>query len=288
MSVYAEFVKGVWAGDMFQCNGEVGRNVTGGNGDFNNYCIFNRATDAEIACNKDARCVGYVNDGSKFQLVRTKIVQNNNQNAVFKIKGNINTTPSAPHIFPSQPMPLPVKTSSCYNYTDVDKANLDKGYTQQEVCASIPGGVFTGGKNMFHPGCGTCWCCKQTGVTTSTPLRPKVPWPIIQPIDQPIDQPIFRPIKPSANVTKNAQLLHGLGKIKDNFGFYSCSNNNKEYIMGDKSAPKLCLYENEKEMRQDCLTNSDCNSYSILDSSVYRKNGEPLENAKVYMTMQNR
>jgi hypothetical protein len=152
---YAQSETGVWATDKYQCPGATGRNITGNGGDFNNYCMFDNNKDAVTQCTSDPKCVGFLS-GSDFksQTTRTQPAPSSTNGTFY---GKLHPTP-------------PVNTSTCYNWTADDEANFAKGYTQQEVCASIPGGVFTEGNNTNYPGCGTCWCCNQTGVTTSTPL----------------------------------------------------------------------------------------------------------------------
>jgi hypothetical protein len=53
---------------------------------------------------------------------------------------------------------------ACYHWTDAEKDKwMNQGFSQQEVCNSVPGRLFTGGNNTEYPGCGDCWCCTVAG-----------------------------------------------------------------------------------------------------------------------------
>jgi hypothetical protein len=71
-TTYPQAEINAWDGNAsgaYTCAGAVNRNVSGNGGDFNNYCIFDKAVDAETQCTKDANCLGYVYGGNFFQLV---------------------------------------------------------------------------------------------------------------------------------------------------------------------------------------------------------------------------
>lgn len=70
MSTYAETKKDAWVADKFTCPDAVGRNVSGNNGDYANYCIFNNAEDAITQCDKDPTCIGYTVRDGIYQLTR--------------------------------------------------------------------------------------------------------------------------------------------------------------------------------------------------------------------------
>lgn len=66
---------GFWASEgpnQYTCSGAKGRNTTGNYGDFNRYCIFDKAEDAEKWCSSDPTCLGYTNMGNKFYQVTKK------------------------------------------------------------------------------------------------------------------------------------------------------------------------------------------------------------------------
>jgi len=68
---------GMWAGEganEYTCNGARGRNTTGNWGDFNRYCIFDSADDAQNWCSSDPTCVGYMKQHNKFQVTRKPVV----------------------------------------------------------------------------------------------------------------------------------------------------------------------------------------------------------------------
>jgi hypothetical protein len=60
-----------------------GRNVTGNNGDFNNFCIFNNEEDAKAYCSSDPTCKGYINNNNFFQLTRNPVINPDTPNAVY-------------------------------------------------------------------------------------------------------------------------------------------------------------------------------------------------------------
>jgi hypothetical protein len=66
---------GLWASEgqnEYTCSGAKGRNTTGNYGDFNRYCIFDKAEDAENWCSSDPTCLGYTNMGNTFYQVTKK------------------------------------------------------------------------------------------------------------------------------------------------------------------------------------------------------------------------
>lgn len=66
---------GFWAVEgpnEYQCSGAKGRNTTGNYGDFNRYCIFDKAEDAENWCSSDPTCIGYTNMRNKFYQATKK------------------------------------------------------------------------------------------------------------------------------------------------------------------------------------------------------------------------
>ncbi len=85
-----EYVKtvngGIWAADKFTCDGAVGRNVTGNNNDYANYCIFNTQTDAQTYCNSDAQCKGIIAADKAFAVTRDNPVVNTVANGSFYLK----------------------------------------------------------------------------------------------------------------------------------------------------------------------------------------------------------
>ena len=79
---------GMWdsaAAGAYTCAGATNRNTTGGNNDFNNYCIFNSAQDAQNYCITDPSCQGYVtNSNSMFQLTKNAVANSGANGAFFK------------------------------------------------------------------------------------------------------------------------------------------------------------------------------------------------------------
>jgi hypothetical protein len=66
---------GFWASEgpnQYQCSGAKGRNTTGNYGDFDRYCIFDKAEDAENWCSSDPTCIGYTNMRNKFYQATKK------------------------------------------------------------------------------------------------------------------------------------------------------------------------------------------------------------------------
>ncbi len=64
---YLETGEGWWGGEgpnQYTCPGAKGRNVTGNNGDFNRYCIFDNETDAKEWCSSDASCKSIIKDNN--------------------------------------------------------------------------------------------------------------------------------------------------------------------------------------------------------------------------------
>ena len=81
--------KGVWAADAFKCDGAFGRNVTGGNGDYANYCMFDQMKDANLYCNQDKDCKGIIESPTEpkvYVATRQKPVPNDVANGAFYSK----------------------------------------------------------------------------------------------------------------------------------------------------------------------------------------------------------
>ena len=82
-NTYVKGSSGMWdsaAPGAYTCPGATNRNITG---DFNNYCIFNSAQDAQNYCITDSSCQGYVtNSNNMFQLTKND-VGNATANGVF-------------------------------------------------------------------------------------------------------------------------------------------------------------------------------------------------------------
>ena len=56
---------GMWNGEgpnEYTCKNEPTRNATGNNGDYDNYCIFDKESDAQTYCSSDSRCKGYISN----------------------------------------------------------------------------------------------------------------------------------------------------------------------------------------------------------------------------------
>ena len=56
---------GMWSGEgpnEYTCKNEPTRNATGNNGDYDNYCIFDKESDAQTYCSSDSRCKGYISN----------------------------------------------------------------------------------------------------------------------------------------------------------------------------------------------------------------------------------
>lgn len=77
---------GQWAGDAFTCEGAVGRNITGNNNDYANYCMFDKLDDAQAYCNKDGQCKGVVSNDNIHVATRKPPVENSSANASFYSK----------------------------------------------------------------------------------------------------------------------------------------------------------------------------------------------------------
>ena len=56
---------GMWSGEgpnEYTCKNEPTRNATGNNGDYDNYCIFDKESDAQKYCSSDPKCKGYISN----------------------------------------------------------------------------------------------------------------------------------------------------------------------------------------------------------------------------------
>ena len=74
---------GVWASDGFKCEGAIGRNITGNNGDYANYCMFNELSDAQNYCSQDPACKGILGGNGAFVATRANPIVNNVANGSF-------------------------------------------------------------------------------------------------------------------------------------------------------------------------------------------------------------
>lgn len=106
------------AGGAYKCPTATNVNLTGGNNDFANYCIFNTAADAEAWCSSDPTCFGYAtNSGSMFQCTNNP-VPNATANGKFVAK--------IPTAF--APVNVPIKSISnanmCLNVTGAATGTL--------------------------------------------------------------------------------------------------------------------------------------------------------------------
>ena len=75
-----KFKSGWWDGNksgVYTCPGATNRNSTDGGGNWDNYCIFNTAKDAENYCDTDPSCLGYVTNGTNlFQATNNPVPSN--------------------------------------------------------------------------------------------------------------------------------------------------------------------------------------------------------------------
>lgn len=80
---------GFWASEgpnQYACSGAKGRNTTGNYGDFNRYCIFDKAEDAENWCSSDPTCIGYTNMKNKFFQATKKTPDRNPHGGTYREK----------------------------------------------------------------------------------------------------------------------------------------------------------------------------------------------------------
>jgi hypothetical protein len=78
----------MWSGESaneYVCTGAKGRNVTGNNGDYNRYCIFDNEIDVKEFCNSDLFCNGYIQRGNMFTATKKPVV-NKTANGVYNKK----------------------------------------------------------------------------------------------------------------------------------------------------------------------------------------------------------
>ena len=78
-SSYVSKGDGMWSGESpneYTCSGAKGRNTTGNGGDFNRYCIFDTAEDAQKWCSSDPTCLGYANYKNRMFIATKKPVVN--------------------------------------------------------------------------------------------------------------------------------------------------------------------------------------------------------------------
>jgi hypothetical protein len=76
-----KYISGWWDGnkpDEYICPGAINRNITDGNGNWKNYCIFSNEIDAQNYCNSDPSCLGYVmKDKNMFQVTNNPVPDKN-------------------------------------------------------------------------------------------------------------------------------------------------------------------------------------------------------------------
>jgi hypothetical protein len=78
---------GYWDGNsagMYTCPNAPNVNVTGGNGNWKNYCIFNTAEDAQNYCNSSPSCLGYVTNGPNMFQATNHPVKDPNGGVYYK------------------------------------------------------------------------------------------------------------------------------------------------------------------------------------------------------------
>jgi hypothetical protein len=113
------------SGGIYTCKNAPNVNLTGGNGDFANYCIFDKEQDVQNWCSSDSKCVGYVYDGGLYQALN------------------------------SPPIPYGQRTNSTYMYknkksdfTFPDKFML-RNPNKNNLCVDDGGGSYAG-QTQFH------------------------------------------------------------------------------------------------------------------------------------------
>lgn len=74
---------GVWASDAFKCEGAIGRNITGNNGDYANYCMFDEMSDAQNYCSQDPKCKGILAANNAYMVTRENPIVNTDVNGSF-------------------------------------------------------------------------------------------------------------------------------------------------------------------------------------------------------------
>jgi hypothetical protein len=76
-----KYDSGWWDGNKpgeYICPGAINRNITDGNENWKNYCIFSNEIDAQNYCDADPSCLGYVRkDANMFQVTNNPVPDNN-------------------------------------------------------------------------------------------------------------------------------------------------------------------------------------------------------------------
>ncbi len=82
-----KFKSGWWDGNkpgVYTCPGATNRNTTDGDGNWDNYCIFNTAVDAQNYCDTDPSCLGYVTNGTNLFQATNNPIPNNDGGAYYQ------------------------------------------------------------------------------------------------------------------------------------------------------------------------------------------------------------